>query len=62
MNAIAHRVVYTGNGNEKMWVGGYQEGQTPNDLYAFVAKGFYPPAPPGPRNIEDRRASCRERV
>lgn len=33
--------VYTGNGNEKMWVGGYQEGQTPNDLYAFVAEGIY---------------------
>jgi len=33
--------VYTGNGNEKMWVGGYQEGQEPGMLYAYKALGIY---------------------
>ena len=33
--------VYTGNGDEKMWVGGYQEGQRPGDIYMFVADGIY---------------------
>lgn len=33
--------VYTGNGDEKMWVGGYQEGQTPGDMYAYQADGIY---------------------
>ncbi|ADV44730.1 TonB-dependent receptor [Bacteroides helcogenes] len=33
--------VYTGNGNEKEWVGGYQEGRRPGDFYAFVAEGLY---------------------
>ena len=26
---------------EKAWVGGYQEGQRPGDLYMFVAEGIY---------------------
>ncbi len=26
---------------EKIWVGGYQEGQEPGDLYGFVAEGIY---------------------
>ena len=33
--------VYTGKGNELAWVGGYQEGQRPGDVYAFVAEGIY---------------------
>lgn len=33
--------VYTGNGSDKMWVGGYQEGQRPGDIYMFVAEGIY---------------------
>lgn len=33
--------VYTGNGNDLMWVGGYQEGQRPGDLYMFIAEGIY---------------------
>ena len=33
--------VYTGNGNDKIWVGGYQEGQTPGDIYGFKAEGIY---------------------
>lgn len=33
--------VYTGNGDEKMWVGGFQEGQRPGDIYAYKAEGIY---------------------
>ncbi len=33
--------VYTGNGNELVYVGGYQEGQEPGVLYAFQADGIY---------------------
>lgn len=38
--------VYTGRqledgSYEKAWVGGYQEGQRPGDLYMFVAEGIY---------------------
>lgn len=33
--------IYTGNGDEKKWVGGYQEGQEPNVLYAYQADGIY---------------------
>lgn len=33
--------VYTGYGDAKMWVGGYQEGQRPGDLYMFIADGIY---------------------
>ena len=30
-----------GKGNELIWVGGYQEGQRPGDVYAFKALGIY---------------------
>lgn len=33
--------VYDPNTKELIWVGGYQEGQRPGDLYAFGAKGIY---------------------
>lgn len=33
--------VYSGNGNELIWVGGYQEGQEPGVLYVFQAQGIY---------------------
>lgn len=33
--------VYTGNGNDKKWVGGYQEGNEPGVLYAYKAEGIY---------------------
>lgn len=33
--------VYTGNGDEKMWVGGYQEGYEPNILYIYQVDGIY---------------------
>lgn len=33
--------VYSGNGDELIWVGGYQEGQSPGDIYMFIAEGIY---------------------
>ncbi|MDR1723561.1 MAG: TonB-dependent receptor [Tannerella sp.] len=33
--------VYSGNGNELIWVGGYQEGQSPGALYAYYAEGIF---------------------
>ena len=33
--------VYTGNGDEKKWVGGQQEGQEPGILYLYQADGIY---------------------
>lgn len=33
--------IYTGNGDETVWVGGYQEGQEPGVLTVFVAEGIY---------------------
>ncbi len=33
--------VYTGNGDEKIWVGGLYEGQRPGDLYLHIAEGIY---------------------
>ena len=32
---------YDPNTGKLIWVGGYQEGQTPGDLYGFVAEGIY---------------------
>ena len=33
--------IYTGNGNEKIWVGGYQEGQEPGVVIAAVYDGVF---------------------
>ena len=33
--------VYSGNGDELIWIGGYQEGQRPGDLYAFKSEGVF---------------------
>jgi hypothetical protein len=33
--------VYSGKGNELIWVGGYQEGRRPGDMYGFVAEGIF---------------------
>ena len=33
--------VYDPSTGEKVWVGGYQEGQTPGGIWAFVADGIY---------------------
>jgi TonB-linked SusC/RagA family outer membrane protein len=33
--------VYSGNGDELIWVGGYQEGQRPGDIYVFQANGLF---------------------
>ena len=45
--------VYTGNGNEKMWVGGYQEGQEPGAIYGFQAEGIYRSYDEIPGNLID---------
>ena len=45
--------VYTGNGNEKMWVGGYQEGQEPGAIYGFKAEGIYKSYDEIPGNLKD---------
>ena len=40
-NRINAFQVYTGNGAEKKWVGGQQEGQEPGILYLYQADGIY---------------------
>ena len=40
-NRINAFQVYTGNGDEKKWVGGQQEGQEPGILYLYQAHGIY---------------------
>lgn len=45
--------VYTGNGDEKKWVGGYQEGQRPGDVYLFIAEGIYKNQSEIPANLID---------
>ena len=45
--------VYTGNGTDKMWVGGYQEGQTPGDIYGYKAEGIYKDWSEIPGNLKD---------
>ena len=46
--------IYTGNGNELMWVGGYQEGEEPGALYAFLAEGIYKSESEIPGNLIDK--------
>ena len=45
--------VYTGNGNDKIWVGGYQEGQEPGAIYGFKAEGIYKSYDEIPGNLKD---------
>ena len=45
--------VYTGNGNEKIWVGGYQEGQEPGAIYGYKALGIYQSYDEIPGNLID---------
>ncbi len=33
--------VYTGNGNETVWIGGYQEGQEPGVIIGYVSEGLF---------------------
>lgn len=33
--------VYSGNGDELIWVGGYQEGCRPGDIYGYIAEGIF---------------------
>ncbi|MCR5131197.1 MAG: TonB-dependent receptor [Prevotella sp.] len=49
--------VYTGNGDEKMWVGGYAEGETPGDLWVFQAEGIYKSYDEIPGNLIDKSTS-----
>ena len=46
--------VYSGKGNEKTWVGGLQEGQSPGDIYAFQADGLYRSPDEIPGNLIDK--------
>lgn len=46
--------VYSGNGNEKIWVGGYQEGQSWGDVYAYKAEGIYKSYDEIPGNLIDK--------
>ena len=46
--------VYTGNGDEKKWVGGYAEGERPGDVWVFEAEGIYRTAEEIPGNLIDR--------
>lgn len=49
--------VYTGNSNDpyqKKWVGGYQEGQSYGDVYAYKAVGIYRDESEIPGNLVDR--------
>lgn len=46
--------VYSGNGNEKIWVGGYQEGQSWGDVYAYKAEGIYKNYDEIPGNLIDK--------
>ncbi len=46
--------VYSGNGDELIWVGGYQEGQEPGVIYAYKAEGIYKSYDEIPGNLIDR--------
>lgn len=46
--------VYTGNGDEKEWVGGYQQGKEPGVYYAFKYLGVYKSESEIPANLIDR--------
>lgn len=41
MNRQGGAQIYTGNGNDLLWIGGYQEGQEPGTLWVFQADGLY---------------------
>lgn len=49
--------VYTGNGSDKKYVGGYAEGERPGDLYLFVAEGIYKSYDEIPGNLVDESTS-----
>ncbi|ALO47701.1 SusC/RagA family TonB-linked outer membrane protein [Hoylesella enoeca] len=49
--------VYTGNGTEKKWVGGWAEGERPGDLYVFQAEGIYKSYDEIPGNLLDKTTS-----
>ncbi|MDL2282408.1 TonB-dependent receptor [Parabacteroides sp. OttesenSCG-928-G06] len=43
--------IYTGNGDELKWVGGYQEGQEPGVIVGYVAEGLYQTVNDIPANL-----------
>lgn len=43
--------IYTGNGNELKWVGGYQEGQEPGLMVGYVAEKIYKTVDDIPANL-----------
>lgn len=45
--------VYSGNGDELIWVGGNQEGQQYGDVYGFKAEGIYQSLDEIPGNLRD---------
>lgn len=49
--------VYTGKGNNKKWIGGYAEGETPGDLWVFQAEGIYKSYDEIPENLIDKSTS-----
>ena len=46
--------VYDPNTGDLIWVGGYQEGQTPGDIYAFEYNGIYKSYDEIPGNLIDK--------
>ena len=56
-NRINAFQVYTGNGDEKKWVGGQQEGQEPGILYLYQADGIYRSYDEIPANLERKYGS-----
>ena len=56
-NRINAFQVYTGNGDEKKWVGGQQEGQEPGILYLYQADGIYRSYDEIPANLVRRYGS-----
>ncbi len=53
-NRQSARQVYDPNTGELIWVGGYQEGQTPGDIYGPLAEGIYTSVGEIPANLIDR--------
>lgn len=46
--------IYTGNGDDKVFVGGYQEGQEPGLLVGYVAEGYFQKSEDIPANYKDK--------
>ncbi len=51
--------IYTGKGNDLQWVGGYQEGQEPGVLVAYVFQGIYKTKEEIPGNLVIKSGNVR---